>query len=41
MSGYAVADLHRSFRQTLSRPGMSEDDVEVLFQDFHVVLNRS
>ena len=41
VSGYAVADLRRSFRQTLSRHGMSEDDVEVLFQDFHVVLNRS
>jgi len=41
VSGYAVADLRRSFRQTLSRHGMSEDDVEVLFQDFHDVLNRS
>ena len=41
VSGYAVADLRRSFRDALSRHGMSEDDVEVLFQDFHEVLNRS
>jgi hypothetical protein len=41
VSGYAVADLRRSFRDSLSRHGMSEDDVEVLFQDFHEVLNRS
>ena len=41
VSGYAVADLRRSFRDALSRCGMSEDDIEVLFQDFHEVLNRS
>ena len=41
VSGYAVADLRHSFRDALSRLGMSEDDVEVLFQDFHEVLNRS
>ena len=41
VSGYAVADLRRSFRDALSREGMSEDDIEVLFQDFHEVLNRS
>jgi hypothetical protein len=41
VSGYAVADLRRSFRDSLSRHGMSEDDVETLFQDYHEVLNRS
>ncbi len=41
VSGYAVVDLRRAFREALSRHGMSEDDVEVLFQDFHEVLNRS
>jgi len=41
VSGYAVADLRRSFRDALSRHGMTEDDIEVLFQDFHEVLNRS
>jgi hypothetical protein len=41
VTGYAVADLRRSFREALSRIGMSEDDIEVLFQDFHEVLNRS
>ncbi|MDP9341735.1 MAG: DNA double-strand break repair nuclease NurA [Actinomycetota bacterium] len=41
VGGYAVADLRRSFRGALSRHGMSEDDIEVLFQDFHEVLNRS
>ena len=41
VSGYAVADLRRSFRDALGRSGMSEDDIEVLFQDFHEVLNRS
>jgi hypothetical protein len=41
VSGYAVADLRRSFRDALSREGLSEDDIEVLFQDFHDVLNRS
>jgi hypothetical protein len=41
VTGYAVADLRRAFRGALSRHGLSEDDVEVLFQDFHEVLNRS
>jgi hypothetical protein len=41
VSGYAVADLRRAFREALSRHGMGEDDVETLFQDFHEVLNRS
>jgi NurA domain-containing protein len=41
VSGYAVADLRRSFRDALSRRGMSEDDIETMFQDFHEVLNRS
>jgi hypothetical protein len=41
VTGYAVADVRRAFREALSRAGMSEDDVEVLFQDFHVVLDRS
>src|SRR5919106_1858999 len=41
VTGYAVADLRRSFREALSRRGLSEDDVEVLFQDFHEILNRS
>jgi hypothetical protein len=41
VSGYAVADLRRSFRGELSRSGMAEDDIETLFQDFHEVLNRS
>ncbi|MGH2722912.1 MAG: DNA double-strand break repair nuclease NurA [Actinomycetota bacterium] len=41
VSGYAVADLRRSFRDALSRRGMAEDDIETLFQDFHEVLNRS
>jgi hypothetical protein len=41
VSGYAVADLRRTFRDALSRHGMSEEDIEVLFQDFHEVLNRS
>ena len=36
-----VADLRRAFRDELARAGMREDDIEVLFQDFHVVLNRS
>jgi hypothetical protein len=36
-----VVDVRRSFRESLSRHGMSEDDIEVLFQDFHEVLNRS
>jgi hypothetical protein len=41
VTGFAVADLRRAFRDHLSREGMSEDDIEVLFQDFHEVLNRS
>jgi hypothetical protein len=41
VTGYAVADVRREFREALSRQGMSEDDIEVLFQDFHDVLNRS
>jgi len=41
VTGYAVADVRRAFRDALSRRGMPEDDIEVLFQDFHEVLNRS
>jgi hypothetical protein len=41
VSGYAVSDLRRGFRDLLSRRGMAEDDIELLFQDFHEVLNRS
>jgi hypothetical protein len=41
VSGYAVADLRRSFRGALAARGMAEEDVETLFQDFHEVLNRS
>lgn len=41
VTGYHVADLRREFRQALSRRGMGEDDIEVLFQDFHEILNRS
>jgi hypothetical protein len=41
VTGYAVADVRRAFRDALGRAGMREDDIEVLFQDFHVVLNRS
>jgi hypothetical protein len=41
VSGYAVSDLRRGFRDLLSRQGMAEDDIEMLFQDFHEVLNRS
>ena len=41
VTGYAVADLRRAFRGALGRHGLSDDDVEVLFQDFHEVLNRS
>ena len=40
VTGYDVADIRRSFREALSRSGMAEDDVELLFQDFHEVLNR-
>ena len=41
VTGYAVADVRRAFRDALARAGMREDDIQVLFQDFHVVLNRS
>jgi hypothetical protein len=41
VSGYAVADLRRTFRAELARLGMAEEDIETLFQDFHEVLNRS
>ncbi|HEX6261389.1 MAG TPA: DNA double-strand break repair nuclease NurA [Actinomycetota bacterium] len=41
VAGYSVADLRRELRGALAVAGMSEDDVEVLFQDFHEVLNRS
>jgi hypothetical protein len=40
VTGYQVVDLRRAFREALSRRGLSEDDVELLFQDFHEVLNR-
>jgi hypothetical protein len=40
VTGYDVADTRRAFREALSRSGMGEDDVELLFQDFHEVLNR-
>jgi len=40
VSGYDVVDVRRAFREALSRRGMAEDDVELLFQDFHEVLNR-
>jgi hypothetical protein len=41
VTGYAVADVRRAFRDALGRQGLAEDDIEVLFQDFHDVLNRS
>ena len=41
VTGYAVADVRRAFRDALGRQGLGEDDIEVLFQDFHDVLNRS
>jgi hypothetical protein len=41
VTGYAVADLRRAFRDALSTRGLSQDDIEVLFQDFHEILNRS
>jgi hypothetical protein len=41
ITGYAVADLRRAFRVALVRAGLPEDDIEVLFEDFHIVLNRS
>lgn len=40
VTGYDVADVRRSFRDALSRRGLGEDDIELLFQDFHEVLNR-
>jgi hypothetical protein len=40
VTGYDVVDVRRSFRSALSRLGMAEDDIELLFQDFHEVLNR-
>jgi hypothetical protein len=40
VTGYQVVDLRRAFREALGRRGLSEDDVELLFQDFHEVLNR-
>jgi hypothetical protein len=41
VTGYQVVDVRRAFRDALSRQGMGEDDIEMLFQDFHEVLNRS
>jgi hypothetical protein len=41
VTGFAVVDLRRSFRDELAREGMREDDIELIFQDFHEVLNRS
>ncbi|MEA2558475.1 MAG: hypothetical protein QOG88_2013 [Actinomycetota bacterium] len=41
VTGYAVADVRRAFREAHTREGMREDDIEILFQDFHEVLNRS
>jgi NurA domain len=40
VTGYDVVDVRRGFREALSRRGMAEGDVELLFQDFHEVLNR-
>ena len=40
VTGYAVADVRRAFRDALARAGLAPDDIEVLFQDFHEVLNR-
>ena len=40
VTGYDVVDVRRSFREALSRRGLSEDEIEILFQDFHEVLNR-
>lgn len=40
VTGYDVVDVRRSFRDALSRRGMAQDNIEVLFQDFHEVLNR-
>jgi NurA domain-containing protein len=41
ITGYAVADVRRAFRSALGRHGLGEDDIEGLFEDYHVVLNRS
>lgn len=41
VTGYAVTDVRRAFRDALARRGLSLGDIEVLFQDFHDVLNRS
>jgi NurA domain-containing protein len=41
VTGYAVADVRRAFRSALGRHGLGEDDIEGLFEDYHVVLNRS
>ncbi len=40
VTGYDVVDVRRSFRDALSSAGMAQNDVELLFQDFHEVLNR-
>jgi hypothetical protein len=40
VTGYDVVDVRRSFRDALSRRGLAQDDIELLFQDFHEVLNR-
>jgi hypothetical protein len=40
VTGYDVVDVRRSFRDALSRRGMDQGDIELLFQDFHEVLNR-
>ena len=40
ITGYGVADVRRAFRDALALGGMPEHDIEMLFQDFHVVLNR-
>jgi hypothetical protein len=40
VTGYDVVDIRRAFRDALSGSGMAEGDIEVLFQDFHEVLNR-
>lgn len=40
VTGYDVVDVRRSFRDALARHGMAQDDVDLLFQDFHEVLNR-
>jgi hypothetical protein len=40
VTGYDVVDVRRSFRDALSSTGMAQDDIELLFQDFHEVLNR-